>query len=383
MMRTLRAFARCAAAAVVALAVPASAAQAQTSITLKRSVIVEYGQPIRLADIAEIEGDDAEKLGRIELVSEADTRRGGLTGIEVGMAQVRGALSAGGAKMGLVSMRGSSCLVRTNEVREPTTGSSTQTAQRRERTWDGPPPAEATASVRAVVHARLAAMYRVPLTDLRLRFHDRDGELLDAAIGGLRLDLQPGASERSGRVPITIYLYDGDRIVKTGTVSAEPQIRRSVAVAAEAVRRGRTITAETVRIETRWLAPSPGGPADPESVIGAEARSNIEPGDVITQQAVVAPLTVRRGDEVWVHVLSGGVNMKVRARAMHDAHDGEIVRLRATGGRREFDARMSGPGVAVMVVSPAFEPAPPTNNPNTTTTQDDPQRISAARAEQR
>lgn len=385
MTRTLQALARCAVAAIVAIAVPASAAVAQTSITLKRSAIVEPDSPIRLADVAELEGDDADRLSQIELVPASDVRRAATagTGIDISLAQVRTTLTAGGARMGLVSLRGASCMVRTHDVRDTNPAPSQQTSHRRERTWDGPPPPEATASVRAVIHARLAAMYRVPVTDLRLRFHERDDELLSAAIGGLRLDLQPGASERSGRVPITIYLYDGDRIVRTGTVSAEPQIRRSVAVASEAIRRGRTINPEFVRIETRWLAPSPGGPADPEAVIGAEARTNIEPGDILTQQTVVAPLTVRRGDEVWVHVLSGGVNMKVRARAMHDAHDGELIRLRSIGGKREFDARMSGPGVAVMIVTPNTpEPNPPANDQPTDTQANQPQTRHAANTRQ-
>jgi flagella basal body P-ring formation protein FlgA len=55
-----------------------------------------------------------------------------------------------------------------------------------------------------------------------------------------------------------------------------------------------------------------------------------------------------------VHVLSGSVTVRAKARAMSNARDGELVQLKLEGSDRPLTARMSGRGRAVMVVD---EPA--------------------------
>jgi hypothetical protein len=65
---------------------------------------------------------------------------------------------------------------------------------------------------------------------------------------------------------------------------------------------------------------------------------------------VQAPLAARRGDLVTVHCLSGGVTVRLRARAQGDIRDGETGEFRADGAKKTCPARMDGAGRAVMVM---------------------------------
>jgi flagella basal body P-ring formation protein FlgA len=126
--------------------------------------------------------------------------------------------------------------------------------------------------------------------------------------------------------------------------------------------RRQQLTAEILTTSEQWLSPGAGAPCTLEQAVGSVARGRINAGRVITPDLLLAPIAVRRGDLVPVHCLSGNVRVEVKARALADARDGEMVELRIDGAKNSFSARMTG-GKAVMLVNTGAETPSRENEP--------------------
>ena len=83
--------------------------------------------------------------------------------------------------------------------------------------------------------------------------------------------------------------------------------------------------------------------------IGQIAARMINAGATLVAADVTTPVVCKRGEIVWVHVLSGLVTMRAKCRAQGQAKDGELVQLKMDGSDQVFTARMSGPGRAVLI----------------------------------
>jgi flagella basal body P-ring formation protein FlgA len=124
-----------------------------------------------------------------------------------------------------------------------------------------------------------------------------------------------------------------------------------VALSAGAKRRGEVLRSEDIAAETRWVAPGVETCA-PERVIGAAVRNRLAPGEVITEADLAPPVVVEKGDQVMVRCVAGGVAVAMRARALSDAKDGGLVQLQSVDRPGStFEARMDGPGRAVLVAT--------------------------------
>lgn len=337
-------------AAFVLLLSASPAALAQTTtVTLRTAASVAEGEPVLLADVAALDGPLSDELGRAVLLDTAGGH-GGWT--EIDISQVRAALDELGVNWGRIVLRGSRCALRTGRIEPVSRGSESG------ETDAGTGSLAAPGTVGAAVLARLSALYAVPSADLRARFRGEDRSLLLMQTAGRRVEVQVSATDGSSRVPARIYVYTGDRLLASGSVSVEVQIRREVVVATQTIERNAVIEQDSVARERRWLSPGGRRPAAPGQVIGALTRARISAGQVVSADDVEPPVVVRRGELVMVHCLSGSIMVKVKARALHDARDGELVRLqlrsadgrRARGDQRTFTARMNGRGRAVMVV---------------------------------
>ena len=68
---------------------------------------------------------------------------------------------------------------------------------------------------------------------------------------------------------------------------------------------------------------------------------------------VEAPIVIKRGDLVNIHCISGSILIELqRMRARRDGREGETIEFESADGKRtRLQARVSGPGRAVIVAT--------------------------------
>lgn len=332
-------------AAVVAccvLMVCAHGALAQGTIELRPVARLAADAPVMLGDVADLRGPDAEALAGVRVDEEPlRTMRDGWASVDVAL--VREALSkrrdVNWARLTLV---GRACSIRRDAPRAAEASEPVPEELEGGRTGETDP----ARCVRGLVTARIAEVLGAGPGRLRVSYEEQDRGILDEPVLGRRVEVQPVGS--SDRMPIQVTVFEGERIVASGTVRAGVKVKRPVLVIRRGLARGQAIGAEDFTSDEQWLAPR-ARPATAARAIGAVTRAALRAGEVLDEQDFEAPLVVRKGELVTVHCLSGLVKVEMVARAMQPGRDGEIVAFQATDSRRTFQARMSGRGRAVVL----------------------------------
>ncbi len=335
-----------------------AAACAQTSVTLRSSARVAAGAPITIGDVASVQGVDAERLAGLPIAPSAQALadRAADAWITIDIDTVRTAIEQGPDPInwGQLTLSGSRCAVRVGSAARAVPAPAGSTDRAEPRVF-----AANDESIRSLIVQRLADLYGVSVDHLRLTFSSgRDDSLfLDSVIDPAdRVQVDPGASGASGRVPIRVSIYRGQKLVRAHDLSVQAQLQRRVAVATRSIERDEPLEPAAFTVEERWISPSAAQGLNAEGATGTIVRRRIAAGAVITPADVQAPVVVRRGDEVWVHVLSHGIVIKAKARSLGQARDGGMVKLQVDGSKKTFDARMSGRGIAVMTLDGPIEP---------------------------
>lgn len=332
---------------IVCILVPPLLASAPTQITLRVVSRLEESRAIALRDIATITGPDADALASIIIIPDPTAERGAARGWRtITTEQVRLRIAeAGEFNWGRIVMTGGPCAVRIVE----SSASSARPSAVHHAPIASASPIDPS-SLRARVTHRLASVLGVEPQDIRAAFDPRDESLLAMNVAGATTEIEPIG--RGGRLALRITVYRGDHIVAQATIDAQAEVRRRVAIARAAIRRGETITEADVTIESQWIA-STQRVADPGAVIGTAAKAHIQPGQFILERDTHAQVVVSRGDIVSVHVVSGSLVVESRARALATARDGDIVEFESlepdAKQRSRFKARMNGRGRAVML----------------------------------
>lgn len=324
----------------------AAAAFGQDSITLRARATVEPGAPVSLGSVATLSGA-AKSWADLVITEPLD----GSAGRTITLQHVRTALkSRGGINFGTLLLSGGQCEVQPvskaafPEPTAPTIRESNPAA---------------SGGMRGLIIARLAAHYGVDTNSLQVTFSETDRSILDAPISDLTVLVQPTGS--GDRVPLSIRVYQGDRLEQSASIRVGILIKRSVLVAQNPRDRGMFIGPEDYRREDRWLAPSAPQAATEASAIGSVLLSPLEAGAVILAKQVEPPIVVRRGDIVSIDCMSGSVMVRVSARATESGRDGDLVTFQSLTSKKTFDARMNGPGRAALVREEQSAPATPTS----------------------
>ncbi len=333
-------------AAALCAAVAASAAEAGV-VTLWPSATcaaAKAGDEIRLGDVARLEGEDAAALGGV-VVAVADAAAERRNAIEIDLPAVRKALDGAGVNWGRLALHGSTCLVRLGGAGEGQAAAEVKTVA--PRRVHEVVEVEGRDTIRARIARDLARHFGVAPLDLRLLFDARDEDLLLQSERGRRVEAQVGAGPNSARVPVTIRVYESQRIVLERTLRVEAEVRVQAVVLAADARRGEILQAEALRTEWMWMAP--GLPIAPsvEGAAGSKARTRLAMGTVLRLDHLESPVIVKRGDLVTVKCLSGSVALTAKARAQADARVGDLIELQLDGAEKAFLARIDGPGRAV------------------------------------
>lgn len=347
-------------ALVLAICATISPALAQTQIKLRPSatIVLQDARASRaatLGEIADVSGVDAERLSDVQV-------RPGMLGkgdqATISVDDVRSALNGLSPRVnwGRVTLSGSACSVnfRTISDKAAIAEPGRRSAESHQDATPQPIDDELSlGTVRSAVIARLIDLYTVTPQDLRLGFDSGDAEVLDLSASDpatRRVDVQPGGGASSGRVPVSVLIYDGDRVVRTASIIVQAQVQRDVVLARSAIARNQAVTADLVQTARQWMSPSAKSPLTMDQVVGGVSMTRIGAGSIIASGDVAAAIACKRGEMVTVHVLSGPVTVRAKARALSQARDGELVQLKIDGTKEPFMARMSGRGRAVMVV---------------------------------
>ncbi|HVU64837.1 MAG TPA: flagellar basal body P-ring formation chaperone FlgA [Phycisphaerales bacterium] len=329
----------------------AAVASAQTHVVLKPAATIsskEPGHAITLADIAEIDPPttpDGEKLAEIVVV--ANPVAGGMT---IGVAQVRSAMDAAQVLWARITLRGSACQVSFGDGGGQNSDSA-KTTPRPSLGLTTPQPVDlgGVPTIRTAIASRLLSLYEAGAQDLRLAFDAADEDFLNQPIGDRRVDVQPAATGASARTPVNVFIYEGDRLTAAKLISTQALVNRPVVNARGPISRGEAISPNAVESTRQWVSPNAKPSVTAEEAAGQIASRNIVAGATITASDITQPVVCKRGDIVWVHVLSGGMSVKAKSRAMEQGRDGERIHFKLDGSNRVFIARLCGPGRAVMI----------------------------------
>lgn len=313
----------------------------QTSIALRKAVTLGGPGPVTLGQLAEVSGPEADRLAGVVILDDGPA----VGEARVELAEVRAALARERVNLGRITLSGSGTTVRSSEQVQ---------VKALETSADQPgldPDRPGAGTVHAGLNARLAELFAVEPSDLRLKLPGLTAEqrtLLTAASGGRRVEVHPGASGTSGRVPLRVEIYRGDRLEQTALLTAEVQIRHRGVAPSAAVQRQQSLDDAMLVDSEAWRSPADAVPLGRGAVVGQLAKRRLDVGRLITAEDLQSPVVVSRGDVVLVHCLSGGVVLKAKARALAAARDGELVRLQLEGGGKTFQARVNGRGRAVL-----------------------------------
>lgn len=308
------------------------------TVELRSAARVTPGEAVTLADIAVLTGDDAKALGDL-IVLDVDSLsvKSGRASIDID--RVRALIDARGVNWGLLTLRGGRCDLRVREAPAP---ARTAIENPFIETIDS----QTEPTVRTFIEQRLRETFGVTDPSLmRIRFEKRDEDLLSMTLAGRLVDAHTTGS--SVRVPVSVSVYEGERLLERRSIRVEAHIQREVCVLKAPLRRGERIGEQSFTRETRWMATDT-SPLSPAEAVIAEAKSSVDAGVVLERRHVEAPVVVRRGGLVIVHYLSGPVILKTKARAMSDGRMGERIKFEALGTKRRFMARVDGADRAVV-----------------------------------
>ena len=352
----------------VAIGVTASATFADR-IELRRSIRRSVDAPIRLADVAALEGDHARRFADLVVLPIVEDSAGRVDRVHV--SEIRRLLDAAGVDWGRIDLAGGEITVRpavvpaiadpnpknpdaspvelpivpTPTVVAPTVHDGFRTLAEVMNDESGPTAASIARQIAAhwsfegpdldsvLVDADLSSLQRLPDRIKRCRLSVIGGTLADL------IHVKVEGVDDAGRRPAVL-------------VSVRIRILASVPIATAGIGSGRPVAGlgHDVVVERRPVRPSiledPRRLVDAGSIAGRKTRRAIEPGDVLTRDLFVPETVIRRGDHVMVVSEIGGYRITYTAVATTDGVSDGRVTCRSIDGERTatFSTQVVGPG---------------------------------------
>ncbi len=315
----------------------------QSTVSVRSSPRIQQAGPVTLGEIADLTGPEALRLKALVIVEDFAKEAGADGSLRIEFARIRTAIeSHPEVNMGRLLLSGGTTTVRLgpapaapNAPPQPAGATSRAT----------PRPAPPTA-LQQRVSERVAQALGVDPMDVRLEFPKSDASILATPLTGRTATITPGGS--GSQMPINVRIFEGDRIVASGTLRPTVEVRRDVLVALSELNRGDGIDIATAARESRWISAAE-NPADPVTSTGMTVRTRIATGSVIPARSLESPVVVAKGDLISVDVVSGTFAVRAQARAMGPGRVGDVIEFRTQGATRTFRARIDAPGRAVMV----------------------------------
>jgi flagella basal body P-ring formation protein FlgA len=298
---------------------------------------------VTLADVASLQGEAVERLGSL-VVLEID---GGKTEGGIGSDEIRDKLTAAGLSQLTVAMRGyARCRVVLTEGESRKVNPMPAAPQPGEIVT----PNLANPTVRDLILDKLVLLTGAAPSDLRVSFDERARETLNLPAKVDRFEIVSDSNTGLGRVPFVITRWSAGRNVETLRVSAEVSRRVKAVVVTGSIARGDTLVAGNFEVRDVYLDKKDEPVSDLRQAIGQTAAAALRPGAVLYPHHLRSATIVRRNELMTVRVVSGGLVIKLSARATADAAINDVIAVRKDNSRETLTARVTGPGEGVMVV---------------------------------
>ncbi len=337
-------------ALVLAVAVLGGGVQAQeNTISVRASARIQQAGPVTLGEIATLAGPEALRLKALVVVDDFTKEAGADGELRIEFSRVRTTIEKHpGVNMGRLMLSGGASTVRLESAQQQpetsTEGMHKGTAL--SNTATDAKASEPASGLRARVVERIAQTLETTASNVKLEFPASDASILATSLSGRTVTITPAGA--GAQMPVNVRIFEGARIVASGTLRPTVQVRREVLVALAELNRGDGINATTAASETRWISASE-SPADPVTSTGMTVRTRIASGEVIPARGLESPVIVARGDLISVDCVSGTFVVRAQARAMGPGRVGDVIEFRTQGSSRTFRARIDAPGRAVMV----------------------------------
>ena len=122
-----------------------------------------------------------------------------------------------------------------------------------------------------------------------------------------------------------------------------------VVVAVRPIPRGSVITADKVSLKEVVESKARGGTDNLSSVVGATAKRDFLPGDVITERGIVPNFAVKKNQPVRVVYRSGAIRVELLGIALQNGIVGNIIKVKNPSTGKVLLCRVTGSGLVEFV----------------------------------
>ena len=183
------------------------------------------------------------------------------------------------------------------------------------------------------------APIQLPRLTLYRAFEDRAGP-------NLRTELSTrSVPPYAGRVPITVALYDEDRLLHRGIVSAYVEVPEQAVIARRSLNRGEILSEGDLTIVMKDRAKLPRDVlTEVGEAVGKRMRRSIREGQPFRKNAIEAVPVIERGDRVMLILEAGALQLQTSGKAQQAGGIGEFIRVLNLDSKREILGRVDGQG---------------------------------------
>jgi flagella basal body P-ring formation protein FlgA len=348
-------------AAISAIAVISAVSNADT-IRMVPSVRIASGKEITLADLADLDGADAESLATTVV------GRGENGAFEIGVDRVRQQLVVAGANLRKIEFIGEKTVVRPlrGTVADTTdaartiacngglgVAAGTMASSAPGMRLIDPAKQPATGTPLAIICEMVRNAFGADACDLRLEMSADQLEKI-APIAGVRYEVAKKSALRSARIEFEVIGRPSTGTETRTRIRVNPRFEREVLVARADVRRGVRADGESTTIETRMLTLDEASDAvDPHKISETTFIRAKSKGATIDRTDIARENDIHRHETVTVRREVGMVAIEFEAIALEDGTAGDIIAFEKAGTRHSRDRRLIsaeivGPGRAVI-----------------------------------
>ncbi len=333
-----------------------------TVVRLHATALVT-GDQVTLADVADLEGDAA-RLAAAWVVVTAPAEGGAKT---VTLSQVQQALGERGANLSCWLFRGASqCRISRPEYARAGTpagrpeAAASRTllpASRPAATEIQPPDENAHVSptslegrLRAHLAARLSGLGGRPVVQFSSAVHG----LLALAEPTYQFRIADRSDRLLGLLSLEVTICEGERLKQVVPMLVQVSLRKPVVVAARQINRSEVIGPQDLVLADRvYERPEDVGVSEPAKLVGQRLKRFVQAGEQVSVRDVEPMPLVSRNDLVTVTIRRGQVVVRGVAKAMSTGSYGEAVTLKNELSRETFNAVVTGPRTAEVVLGPS------------------------------
>ncbi len=173
-------------------------------------------------------------------------------------------------------------------------------------------------------------------TDPSLLDQDFDVKVISydkAALKGIPVNADikveiPQNKRMHGKINVPVEFYLSGDLLRRMDLKVYSAVRKSVAVAAVKLAKGKKITAQDVRTEKRDLSRLPSSViSDLSLAVGKESATFVPAGTVLLEWMVRDIPVARKGEMMYVSISMQDVRIKTKGALSEDAYLGKIVKL--------------------------------------------------------